>query len=84
VILLSAHSEHFMSLGKPAIAKAIDKKQCTINQGDCVNLINDQNLFQVIAIDSNHKKCWVRRWPLVTNGAPVFEISTNQIVLPAS
>ena len=51
-----------------------------INQGDCVKLVNDKDLFQVIGVDDNHKKCWVRRWPLLTNGSPVFEIPTSHVI----
>ena len=69
---------------KDPIQSNFPKKGNDINQGDCVQLINDQDLFQVIGVDDSHKKCWVRRWPLVTNGSPVFEISTNQIVLPTT
>ena len=57
-------------------------KQDALHQGDCVHLINDENLFQVIGIDCEHEKCWVRQWPLLPNGSPVFEISIQQIALP--
>ncbi len=78
------HPEHFMSLNKDAISNNFPYQGNVINQGDCVKLINDQDLFQVIGIDDSHKKCWVRRWPLLTNGSPVFEIPTNQIVVPTN
>ncbi len=55
------------------------KDQGDIHQGDCVNIINEKNLFQVIGVDNIHKKCWVREWPLLTNGSPVFEIPLSQI-----
>ncbi len=51
----------------------------TLNQGDCVQLLEDENLFQVIGVDSKHEKCWVRRWPIPPAGSPVFEISIQQI-----
>ena len=50
-----------------------------INQGDCVYLNNQEELFQVLGIDNEYKKCWVRKWPLNPNGSPVFEISIKQI-----
>ena len=71
-----------MSLDKKAISGRFPNKEIGVNQGDCVQLINDQDLFQVIGVDNSHEKCWVRRWPLLTNGSPVFEISTNEIVVP--
>ena len=52
-----------------------------LNQGDCIHLINKEDLFQVIGIDSKHKKCWVRRWPMRPDGSPVFEISFQQVKL---
>ena len=76
------HIELSMTLDKKTLIKK--KETQNINQGDCVELINDRNLFQVIGIDINHKKCWVRRWPLLTNGSPVFEISTNEVIIPSS
>ena len=52
----------------------------TIHQGDCVNLNLDNDTYQVIGLDGEHDRCWVRRWPLESNGgSPVFEISIDQI-----
>ena len=53
-----------------------------LHQGDCIQLIHDHDQFQIIGIDRDHNKCWVRRWPLLPNGSPVFEISIQQIALP--
>ena len=50
-----------------------------INQGDCVYLKNQKELFQVLGIDNAYEKCWVREWPLNPNGSPVFEISIKQV-----
>ena len=50
-----------------------------INQGDCVYLKNQKELFQVLGIDNAYEKCWVREWPLNPNGSPVFEISIKQL-----
>ena len=51
----------------------------TLHQGDCVQLLNEDKLFQVIGIDGKHVKCWVRQWPLSDSGSPVFEIAMKQI-----
>ena len=51
----------------------------TLHQGDCVQLTSDEGVFQVIGVDDKHKKCWIRRWPLLPKGSPVFEISIQQI-----
>tara|TARA_Y100001968_G_scaffold92963_1_gene83582 strand:+ start:223 stop:450 length:228 start_codon:yes stop_codon:yes gene_type:complete len=50
-----------------------------INQGDCVYLNNQEELFQVLGIDNAYEKCWVREWPLNPNGSPVFEIPIKQV-----
>ena len=50
-----------------------------LSQGDCVQIPNDENLFQVIGIDCKHEKCWVRQWPLSDSGSPVFEIEIKNI-----
>ncbi|WP_320664746.1 hypothetical protein [Prochlorococcus sp. MIT 1223] len=54
--------------------------RCNINQGDCVKILNEKDLFQVIGIDNSHEKCWIRRFPLLSNGSPVFEIPTSEII----
>ena len=52
----------------------------TLHQGDCITLKSDENLYQVIGVDDQHNRCWVRRWPLARHGSPVFEISLHQVV----
>ena len=68
-----------MKTSKNVIEK--DRKEIVknINQGDCVYLKNEEELFQVLGIDNSHEKCWVREWPLNPNGSPVFEISIKQV-----
>ena len=52
----------------------------TVHQGDCVNLDSDDNTYQVIGVDGDHDRCWVRRWPLQrSEGSSVFEISMERI-----
>ena len=52
----------------------------SVHQGDCVNLDIDDDTYQVIGVDGDHNRCWVRRWPLQSNeGSPVFEISLERI-----
>ncbi len=53
-----------------------------LHQGDCVQITNDKDLFQIIGIDNDHQKCWIRRWPLLPQGSPVFEVSIQQISIP--
>ncbi len=52
-----------------------------LNQGDCIRLQTGEESFQVIGIDNEHNKCWIRRWPLLPEGSPVFEVSMQQISL---
>ncbi len=54
-----------------------------LHQGDCVQLISEDDLFQVIGVDTEQKRCWVRRWPLPPKGSPVFEIPLKQIADPS-
>ena len=72
-----------MSLRKKILSNNFSPIEEAIHQGDCVHLINDENLFQIIGIDTEHEKCWVRKWPLMPKGSPVFEIPIQQIALPA-
>ena len=68
-----------MKSTKKVIEKARKEITENINQGDCVYLKNQEELFQVLGIDNSHEKCWVREWPLNPNGSPVFEISIKQV-----
>jgi len=68
-----------MTTSKALIEKVRKESQKNINQGDCVYLKNQKELFQVLGIDNAYEKCWVRKWPLNPNGSPVFEISIKQV-----
>ena len=68
-----------MTSSKNVIEKARQAVGKNINQGDCVYLKNQEELFQVLGIDNAYEKCWVRKWPLNPNGSPVFEISIKQV-----
>ena len=68
-----------MKSSKKVIEKSRKEIKENINQGDCVYLKNQQELFQVLGIDNAYEKCWVREWPLTPNGSPVFEISIQQV-----
>ena len=68
-----------MTSSKNVIEKAKNDLKININQGDCVYLKNQEELFQVLGIDNAYEKCWVREWPLNPNGSPVFEISIKQV-----
>ena len=61
-----------------------------LHQGDTIRLPDDGSirlpqapqaegtLYQVIALDAGHDRCWIRSWPLTRQGSPVFEISLQQ------
>ena len=68
-----------MKTSKNVIEKTTKETENNINQGDCVYLKNQDDLFQVLGIDNAYEKCWVRKWPLNPNGSPVFEISIKQV-----
>ena len=68
-----------MTSSKNVIEKTRKEIAKNINQGDCVYLKNQDELFQVLGIDNAYEKCWVREWPLNPNGSPVFEISIKQV-----
>ena len=64
-----------------SIANAGETSLGSLRQGDCIKLLNEESQFQVIGIDNKHKKCWVRQWPILPSGSPVFEISIQQIAI---
>jgi len=51
----------------------------TLHQGDCIKLRSGEGPFQVIGIDDDHDRCWIRQWPLDPHGCPVFEVALEQI-----
>ncbi len=63
----------------PTDTPSIRTSPMSLHQGDCIHLASDSNLYQVIAVDPPHDRCWVRRWPLVRGGSPVFEVSLQQV-----
>jgi hypothetical protein len=38
-----------------------------------------EQLNQVIGLDHNGNRCWLRRWPLGRQGSPVFEVPLQQL-----
>ena len=68
-----------METTKNIIEKTNEGTVKNINQGDCVYLKNQEELFQVLGVDNAYEKCWVREWPLNPKGSPVFEISIKQV-----
>lgn len=38
-----------------------------------------EQLYQVIGVDHNGNRCWLRRWPLARHGSPVFEIPLHHL-----
>ena len=68
-----------MTSSKNVIEETRKEVKKNINQGDCVYLKDQEELFQVLGIDNAYEKCWVREWPLNPNGSPVFEISIKQV-----
>ena len=64
---------------RSSIANAGETSLESLSQGDCIKLLNEESQFQVIGIDNKHQKCWVRQWPILPSGSPVFEISLKQI-----
>ena len=64
-----------------SIANAGETALESLRQGDCIKLLNEESQFQVIGIDNKRQKCWVRQWPILPSGSPVFEISIQQIAI---
>ena len=55
-----------------------DPAQVDAAAGACGQAPAEQ-VFQVIGVDHNGDRCWLRRWPLARQGSPVFEISLHQL-----
>ena len=57
----------------------VSRSVMSLHQGDCIRLHSSNGMFQVIGIDGDHDRCWVRQWPLEPKGSPVFEVPLDQI-----
>jgi hypothetical protein len=52
----------------------------TLQQGQIVQLTsNPDQAYQVLGIDQETDRCWVRRWPLSRHGSPAFAVALNQV-----
>jgi len=60
------------------LAEAL-KTSMAFQQGDVIALRDSDGLFQLIGIDDDHNRCWVRQWPLNPQGSPVFEVELQQV-----
>ena len=54
----------------------------TLHQGDCIKLRSVEGPFQVIGIDVEDNRYWIRQWPLDSHDCPVFEFALEQISSP--
>ena len=79
--MANVHSERLYCRRSLKISLLGTKPVMDLHQGDCVQLDSSDDLFQVIGIDDYHNRCWLRRWPLLPHGSPVFEVSIQQIAL---
>ncbi len=70
-----------MHTKKSLLSKDDLKSLLKLHLGDCIQLTSSEDRFQVIGIDEEHEKCWIRQWPLLPKGSPVFEVSMQQIAL---
>ena len=69
-----------MALQEKSSKRHATRKAIDVHLGDCVKLKRNEGVFQVIGLDAEHNKCWVRQWPLLSNGSPVFEAPIKEIV----
>jgi hypothetical protein len=52
----------------------------TLQQGTFVRLAGkDDSIYQVLSIDDDGDRCWVRRWPLSKQGSPPFAVPQQQL-----
>jgi hypothetical protein len=52
----------------------------TLQQGTFVRLAGkDDSIYQVLTIDDDGDRCWVRRWPLSKQGSPPFAVPQQQL-----
>ncbi|MCT0200583.1 hypothetical protein KQ313_12965 [Synechococcus sp. CS-1325] len=52
----------------------------TLQQGAFVQLTSKgDTTYQILSIDDDGDRCWVRRWPLSKQGSPPFAVPMNQL-----
>ncbi len=54
----------------------------TIQQGQIVRLTSQpDHAYQLLSLDEDSGRCWVRRWPLSRQGSPAFDVSMDQVMV---
>lgn len=38
-----------------------------------------EGTYQIVNLDDDHDRCWVRRWPLVQHRSPTFVVAVHQV-----
>jgi len=52
----------------------------TLQQGTFVRLSGkDDSIYQILSVDDDGDRCWVRRWPLSKHGSPPFAVPQHQL-----
>ncbi len=54
----------------------------TLEPGTFVRLTSrPEDTYQLVNIDDESDRCWVRRWPLSRHGSPPFAVALHQVHL---
>lgn len=52
----------------------------TLKQGSFVRLASKgDTTYQVLSLDADADRCWLRRWPLSRQGSPPFSVPLHQL-----
>ena len=54
-----------------------------IKIGKCIKIKNSKKIFQIVGLNDKRKICWVREWPIKNSAHATFQISVNNILIPA-
>lgn len=38
-----------------------------------------EGTYQIVSVDDDHDRCWVRRWPLAQHRSPTFVVALGQV-----
>ena len=59
------------------------KEANKIKIGKCIKIKNSRKTFQIVGLNHKRKICWVREWPIKSSAHNTFELSVNNILIPA-
>jgi len=71
---------HFCLYSLQSFPMTLEHHAGPFEQGAFVRLASKgDTVYQVLSLDADADRCWLRRWPLSRQGSPPFSVPLNQL-----